>query len=148
MSDQQPPKRPKRPALDIDADPHNANWIRELEHRREEREQQRKEPTVAVSDKPWDGSESRFSIEEWKRSCLIDTGEGDPSSKSRYKLPVKEPDGAVNANAVHAAAAALAGGRGGVKASPEAKKRAAKRIKALYAQLKQEPPESITRMAQ
>lgn len=85
---------------------------------------------MAVSNKPWDGSESRFTIEEWQRSCLIDTGEGDPDSKSRYKLPVKEPNGDVNANAVRNALARI----NQVQAPAAAKQRAAARLQALKKQ--------------
>lgn len=102
---------------------------------------------MAVTSSPWDGSASRYTPEQWKASCLIDTGEGDPDSKGRYKLPVKEPGGAVNANAVHAAAAALAGGRGGVQASPAAKKAAARKLVSLYRELKEDVPPSIKSMA-
>lgn len=62
---------------------------------------------MATSNAPWDGSASRFTPQQWKASCLIDTGEGDPNSKERYKLPVKEPNGDLNANAVRAAMARL-----------------------------------------
>ena len=96
---------------------------------------------------PWDGSAARFSPAQWKASTLIDTGEGDSDAKSRYKLPVREPGGAVNVNAVHAAAAALAGGRGGVQASPAAKKSAARTLVSLYRQLKEAVPPSLQRMA-
>jgi hypothetical protein len=95
----------------------------------------------------WDGSAARFTPEQWRASTLIDTGEGDPASKDRYKLPIREPGGAVNVNAVHAAAAALAGGRGGVQASAAAKKKAARTLKRLYAELKEPCPPSIARMA-
>lgn len=102
---------------------------------------------ATFSDAAWDGSASRFTPEQWRASTLIDTGEGDPASKDRYKLPVREPSGAVNRNAIHAAAAALAGGRGGVQASPAAKRAAARKLKALYAEMKEDCPPSILRMA-
>jgi len=51
-------------------------------------------------------------------------GKSDEDHKE-VKFPVREPDGTLNGNAVHAAAAALAGARGGVKASPEKKHKAA-----------------------
>ena len=82
------------------------------------------EPTelVAASDKPWSHfSASDYTIEQWRQACLLKMPGGDPESKSTYKLPVREPGGALNRNGVHAAAAALAGARGGVKAPAEAK---------------------------
>lgn len=146
----------KKPVIDIDEDPQNANWLRSpLFHLPNAAEaladQQKPSPLeanpMAVTDRPWDGSASRFTPQQWRASCLIDTGEGDPDSKGRYKLPVKEPDGSVNANAVHAAAAALAGGRGGVQASPQQKKAAARSLVRLYGTLKEDAPPSIRNMA-
>lgn len=102
-----------------------------------------------VSDKPWGSfSASDYTPQQWRSACLIDTGQGDPDSKDRYKLPVKEPSGAVNRNGVHAAASVLGGGRGGVQAPPDAKKAAARKLAGLYrSQLKEEPPPSLARMA-
>jgi hypothetical protein len=60
---------------------------------------------------------------------------------------VKEPNGDVNSNAVHAAAAALAGGRGGVDAPDDVKKAAAKKLISLYGQLKEDAPDSILELA-
>ncbi len=104
---------------------------------------------AATSDKPWSSfTEADYTPEQWRRACLIDTGEGDPASKSRYKLPVKEPSGALNRNGVHAVASVLAGGRGGVQASPEKKAAAARALVRIYrSDLKEDPPESLLRMA-
>ena len=76
---------------------------------------------MAYSNAAWDGSASRFSIQQWRASCLIDTGQGDPSSKDRYKLPIKEPNGDVNLNAVRNAYARL-----GQTQAPAAQKAKAK----------------------
>ncbi len=102
-----------------------------------------------VSDTPWSQfSASDYTPEQYRRACLLDTGQGSPDSKDRYKLPVKQPDGTVNRNGVHAAASALAGGRGGVNASADAKKAAARKLVGLYrSQLKEDPPPSLLRMA-
>jgi hypothetical protein len=62
------------------------------------------------TDKPWDGSQGRFSEDEWKASTLI---HGD--TKSECKLPIKEPDGTVNINAVRNALARLSQTEGGDK---------------------------------
>lgn len=100
---------------------------------------------ASVSDRPWDGSAARFTPEQWRRSCLLDTGVGDPDSKSRYKLPVREPDGTLNRTACHAAAAALAGGRGGVQATPEQKTSAKRKLAELYRnELNEDPPSSLS----
>jgi HK97 family phage prohead protease len=104
---------------------------------------------AAVSDVPWSRfSAADYDLRQWMRACLIDTGEGDPDSKSRYKLPVKEPGGAVNRGGVHAAAGVLAGARGGVRASEEQKRAAARKLLAIYRDdLDEEPPESLMTMA-
>lgn len=103
---------------------------------------------MAISNKPWGQfSGSDYSLEQWHRACLIHLHEGAPTSKAQCKLPVKEPDGSLNRNGVHAAAAALAGARGGVDAPPEQKRRAARVLVRLYGELDEEPPDSIRRLA-
>ena len=100
-----------------------------------------------ASTKPWSGfTASDYDDAQWKKACVLDKGEGD-TAKQRYGLPVREPAGALNENGVKAAAAALAGARGGVKASPAAKKAAAKKLIALYKQIDADPPASLTKAA-
>jgi len=101
-----------------------------------------------VSDKPWGSiSESDYpTAEAYCKACLIDMNEGE-KTKDKCKLPVREPSGALNRNAVHAAAAALAGARGGVDAPPEEKRAAARKLIRLYGELNEEPPESIKKLA-
>jgi HK97 family phage prohead protease len=102
----------------------------------------------SVTDAEWHGDPAKYSPEEWKRACLIDTGEGDPDSKSRYKLPVRTPDGTLSRPGCHAAAAALVGARGGVDATPEQKKTAAEKLVSLYKnELDETPPQSLTDLA-
>lgn len=97
-----------------------------------------------LSDKPWsDYTASDYSIEQWHSACLIHQHEGPPTSKNQCKLPVKTPNGAVNKNAVHAAAAALAGARGGVHASSTEKASAANALIRYYHQMNEEPPPSL-----
>lgn len=72
---------------------------------------------------------------------------GADKTKAMCKLPVFEPNGDLNRNAVHAAAAVLAGGRGGVQAPPDAKRRAARKLIAFYRQLREEAPDSIRSLA-
>lgn len=50
----------------------------------------------------WDGSPSRFTDQQYQRSCLIDRG-GDAPVKERCSLPIRDPDGSVNCDAVSAA---------------------------------------------
>jgi len=103
---------------------------------------------MAISNAPWSAiTQADYTPEQWRRACLIDTGEGDPNSKSRYKLPVKEPNGDVNRNGMHAAAAVLAGARGGVNAPADAKRAAARKLLALYHQAGEDPPETVRMMA-
>lgn len=102
------------------------------------------------TNKPWDGSANRWpDAGSYADSSLINLNTGARSNwtKGNVKLPYKEPDGTVNVNAVHAAVAALAGGRGGVQAPPAAKKAAAKKLVALYGRMKEDVPPSIKQMA-
>ncbi|MBO0826217.1 MAG: hypothetical protein J2P24_00405 [Streptosporangiales bacterium] len=99
----------------------------------------------AVSDTAWSSfSQSDYSDAQWKRACLVDTGEGDENSKARYKLPVREPGGAVNRNGVHAAAQRL----GQLQVGSEQKTAAAKKLVGLYRnQLSEDPPDSMLKAA-
>jgi hypothetical protein len=103
---------------------------------------------MAVSDKPWaQFTEAMYSIGQWRRACLVDTGTGDPESKARYKLPVREPDGVLNRNGVHAAAGGH--GIGAVQGiSSEQRRAAARTLVGLYRnQLGEEPPDSLLTLA-
>jgi len=106
-------------------------------------------PTEAlshISEKPWsEYTKADYSIEQWHAACLIHIHEGAPTSKSQCKLPVKTPNGAVNRNGVHAAAAALAGARGGLKGvSAEQKSKAAGALRRYYSQLDETAPDSLS----
>jgi hypothetical protein len=97
-----------------------------------------------ISEKPWSAyKESDYTIEQWHSACLIHLHSGSPTSKSQCKLPVKTPNGALSRNGVHAAAAALAGARSPLKASPEQKVKAARALRGYYRQLEEEPPDSL-----
>lgn len=101
-----------------------------------------------VSEKPWsDYKESDYSLEQWHAACLIHQHTGPPTSKSQCKLPVKTPNGALSRAGVIAAAAALAGARGGVNATTDEKAQAARALLRYYSQLNEKPPPSITAMA-
>jgi hypothetical protein len=106
---------------------------------------------MAVSDKPW----SQFKPADYgepQRYCYYSLINDNVVPKGEWvaeacKLPVYEPNGDLNRNAVHAAAAALAGARGGVHSSPQAKRAAAKKLIRLYGRLKEPVPDSLRRIA-
>ncbi len=106
---------------------------------------------MAVSNKSW----SRFKPSDYgvaQRLCFYSLINDNIVPKGQWvmdacKLPVYEPNGDLNRNAVHAAAAALAGARGGVRSSPQAKRAAARKLVGLYGQLKEPVPDSIRRLA-
>lgn len=97
----------------------------------------------------WHDPESELSAEEYRLVCLIDLNEpGERPVKSKCKLPVKSrPNAPYNIHAMHAAAAALAGARNPVNAPAEAKRKAARKLIALYKEAGDEPPESLYRIA-
>jgi len=98
---------------------------------------------------PWDGGavESGQEAGAFCRCCLIDLNEGE-KSKGQCKLPVRStPGGPYNVNAMAAAAAALAGARGGLSAPAEDKRKAARRLVGLYREAKKEPPAGLLRAA-
>lgn len=103
-----------------------------------------------ISDKPWNpdhasyGEAPRFCYYSLINDNAVPTGQW---SFDKCKLPVYEPNGDLNRNAVHAAAAALAGARGGVRSSPQAKSAAARKLIALYHKLNEPVPDSIRRIA-
>ena len=104
---------------------------------------------MPFSEKPWGQFDaSDYTLEQWHAACLIHLHDGPPTSKDQCKLPVREPDGTLNRNAIHAAAAVLAGARGGVDAPPEAKSKAARKLVRLYGEMDEEPPDTIKRMAE
>lgn len=106
---------------------------------------------MAVSDRPWSeiSASDYRDAESYCNACLINLNDGPPRDwvKSACKLPVMEPSRDINRNACHAAAAVLAGGRGGVDAPAAAKRTAARRLAGMYRSvLKEDPPEALMRM--
>ena len=104
---------------------------------------------MSVTNIPWDGSASRWpDAASMAKSCLINLNTGDPSTwtKDMCKLPIREPNGDVNANALGAAAAALNGGRGGIDAPVPAKKTAAHKLMAAYGEAKMDPPPALKQL--
>ena len=103
---------------------------------------------MAISDKPWSQfSQADYMPEQMRRACLIHI---DPNSdnKADHKLPVREPDGTLNRNGVHAAAAVLAGERGGVDAPPAQTRAAARQLIRFYREMNEDPSESLRRLAE
>lgn len=97
-----------------------------------------------VSDAAWDGAASRFTDEQYQKSCLVNRG-GDGSVKEKCSLPVREPDGTLNRNAVHSAAGMIAK-LGDV--STAQKRAAARKLVSLYkSKLKEDPPVSLSKLA-
>lgn len=96
----------------------------------------------------WDGgaAESGQEAGAFCQCCLIDLNEG-PKAKTLCKLPIRAtPGGPINLNAMAAAAAALAGGRGGLDAPGEAKRKAARRLISLYREAEKDPPPALYRV--
>lgn len=91
-----------------------------------------------VSEKPWDGSASRFTPEQWKASCILHVCSG--MEKNCHKLPIKEPDGQLSRAGVHAAAARISQ----VDAPSSAISAAKTRLRSAYRSLGEDPPESLS----
>jgi hypothetical protein len=101
-------------------------------------------PTSAgTTDKPWDGSASRFSDAQYKMAtAACDPGDSPP--KTACFLPHHEPGGQVNVNGVHAAAqraSSLKGHDAGAVSKAKA------HLRSHYAALKEDPPDSIAASA-
>lgn len=98
----------------------------------------------AVSDAPWDGSASRFSDQQYAASCILDRAKCGAKwktapAKERYSLPIKEPNGTLNRNAVHAAASRI----GQVQACPAAISAAKASLRSAYKTLGEDAPASL-----
>ena len=99
----------------------------------------------SVTDKPWDGSASRFNDDQYKRAAAG----CDPASKGPPKtacfLPHHEPDGTINRNGVHAAAQRVGSLSG---RSPDAVATAKGHLRSHYTKdLKEDPPDSVMEVA-
>lgn len=97
----------------------------------------------AVTDRSWDGDSARFTPEQWRDSTVLHRSpeEGqDPLTKSLHSLPIREPNGDLNRNAVHAAAARI---NQVTDATDEELAAAKRRLRSAYNQLDEDPPEVI-----
>jgi len=97
----------------------------------------------AIVDSEWDGAASRFTDEEWIRSTVVDRGEEFDTAKERYAVPILEPNGDLNRNAVHNAAARI----NQVEASDSAVRAGKRKLIAAYRRLDEEAPDSLTASA-
>jgi HK97 family phage prohead protease len=98
---------------------------------------------IAITNKPWDGSPSRFTDEQYARSAVLDRGGSGPV-KERYSLPVLEPDGTLNTNALAAAAARINQVSGATAAQ---KATAARKLIRYYRMANMETPPALMRLA-
>lgn len=98
----------------------------------------------AIVTSTWDGSASRFTDDEFLRACLIDKG-GDGPVKQRCLLPVLEPNGDLNQNALREAAIVLSSGRRNL--SSDEKAAAARKLIRYYRQAEMTPSESLRAIA-
>lgn len=97
-----------------------------------------------ISERPWSmWSSADYTLEQYAAACLVSPPADQLKSKIQCKLPIKTPDGVLNRAGVHAAAASLAGARGGVQLSPEERALAKKKLRAAYKKLNEEPPPSL-----
>src|SRR5690606_34318176 len=98
----------------------------------------------AITDAEWDGSASRFTDEEWVRSTVVDRGEDYETHQERYAVPIREPNGDLNRDAVYNAAARTAQVEG---ASDEAIAGGKRERVPAYRPLEDGPPESLVASA-
>lgn len=97
----------------------------------------------AITDREWDGDSARFTPEQWRDSTILHRApeEGqDPLTKSLHSLPIREPNGDLNRNAVHAAAARI---NQVTDATDEEIAAAKRRLRGAYEELNEDPPEVI-----
>jgi HK97 family phage prohead protease len=98
-----------------------------------------------VTDAPWDGSPGRFTDAQYARSCVYDRGKCGADSakmpaKRRYSLPIREPSGALNRNAVHSAAGMIGRVTGDCPAALDAAK---SKLRSAYREIGEDAPDSV-----
>lgn len=84
---------------------------------------------MAYTDKPWNGAASRYSsTAAFCAACLIDDNpDGEPKKQSLCHLPIREPNGDINLNAVRNAMARI----NQVQASSASKAKAKAKLQAI-----------------
>lgn len=104
---------------------------------------------TTFTDAPWDGSASNYKdTDAYCSACLIDQNDGSgPKVQAKCKLPYKTPSGAVSKGALRAISGALQGSRGGVEASPDDKRAAAKKIIPLMKEAKIDVGDGLYKVA-
>jgi hypothetical protein len=93
----------------------------------------------AIAEGEWDGSAGRFDDEQWQRSTVVDRGPSFDTAKTRYAVPIREPNGDLSRAGVHAAASRI----NQVDASPAALTAGKRKLVAAYRQLDEDPPEVL-----
>lgn len=103
-----------------------------------------KTASIQVDETPWSNyKESDYSTTQWHTACLIHNHPGAATAKNQCKLPIRTPSGVVNRHGVFAAAAVLAGSRGGVNATSEQKASARRKLRHIYGQIGAVAPPSL-----
>jgi len=92
---------------------------------------------AAISEKPWDGSASRFTPEQWRTSTVVHVCGG--LAKTCHRLPIREPGGALSRAGVHAATARI----NQVDAPPSAIAAGKRALRGAYRQLGEDPPDVL-----
>jgi HK97 family phage prohead protease len=94
----------------------------------------------STTSKPWDSDTERFTDEEYERSALV-TREGDAPIKERCILPVLEPTGELNINALENTAKRLSS----ADLTPEERSAVARKLVRMYRQADMTPsPKLVT----
>lgn len=97
----------------------------------------------AIVRKPWSGAAAGYEDDEWQAACVLDRGESFDTAKTRYAMPVLEPNGDLNVNGLHAAASRL----NQVSASATAKAAAARKLVRYYRQADETPSPGLVAAA-
>lgn len=102
----------------------------------------------AVSNRAWSGfTQADYTPAQWRRACILHRTPADgqdPDAKDLHSLPVREPNGTLNRNGAHAAAARIHA----TDAPQELKRAAARTLAGLYRdELAEDPPERLLTLA-
>ncbi len=103
-----------------------------------------------LSARPWGqiNPSDYESAEAYCAACLIDMNEpGQPKVKEQCKLPIREPDGRLNRNALFAAQNSLVNPGRMVKAPPEVRRAAARKLVRIMREHGIDPAESLLKVA-